>query len=149
MLENRKRSSSERSHQITLQLLYKFPRRYFFSLLSTKSMKLTRNDRDDEGELGSRIKTNLRTSTQQQRSQVQGTTRSIGRDKLEVVGDGTFTGLDEECFGDGSHTSEFCRVDHALCVCVGAEDADLTVLASECLDSFEALLLEGGMVGGV
>lgn len=118
-------------------------------LLTNSCKEHTWDDGNNKGELGSRVKTNFRTSTQQQRSQIQRTTRSIGGHEFEVVGNSTFTSLDEQGLGDGSHAGEFCRVDHTLGVGVGAEDADLAVLASECFDSFETLFGVGGWGLGV
>jgi len=103
------------------------------------------DDHDKESELWSRVKTDLGSSSQEQRTQVQGSSGSVRWDKLQVVRDGSFTGLDEQVLGDGSHAGEIGRVLHTS-IGVGSEDANLTILAAESLDALKALLEIGSLM---
>lgn len=108
--------------------------------LDTRLVKVADGDHhDQERELRGRVESDFGPSAQQEWAQVQCSARAVGGHKLEVASDSTFTCLDKHVFGDGGHAGQIGRVLHAACVCVWAEDADLTILAPESLDSLEAL----------
>ena len=96
--------------------------------------------KDNQRVLLSRANAELRTRTNQQRTQIERRTRAIGRHKIEVHLDNLAARLDEQLDGGHSHTEVLGRALQTLSVLLDTEQAHLTIDTAVGFQTLESLL---------
>ena len=98
------------------------------------------HDHDHERIFLRRRDTDLRARTDQERTQIHRTARTVRRDEFLVLLDDLHAGVKEHVHRHRRHAGALGRAVHALRVLVRTENDDLAVLLAKALDALKALL---------